>query len=370
MSTKSSGSTIPGSLESRQMLNGHHHLLYCAWICILLPGCFGSAQDVGTPSASIAPADDADVELTLVHEGATYKLYRGRFYRVNERTGRWDFVAEGYDPAFYEKNYVEQDGGIFRKHENGKLYRTVREFSDDFENARTIRDLIGVERGWTAFTLQSPKSPTVSDYVRLRKRILSGDSDFLENRIEPTGDLAHGGQTALRAYCVARSGDAVTNKASLETELIHFVRGDDVWFAGWYYVPAEGGMPFTLMDLETTWFKEHPGIRIMVFGEKHLGVELKWGTKPAYRQQKGHEISFPRGQWVHVKFHVTLSEEQDGVVELWQDGTQIVDARGQNLPLSHTIYNSLEVGISAHSFGTLPATLYVDDVSISARPPE
>jgi hypothetical protein len=47
-----------------------------------------------------------------------------------------------------------------------------------------------------------------------------------------------------------------------------------------------------------------------------------------------------------------------------------VDARGQTLPLSHTIYNSLEVGISAHSFGPLPATLYVDDVSISARPPE
>ena len=70
-----------------------------------------------------------------------------------------------------------------------------------------------------------------------------------------------------------------------------------------------------------------------------------------------------------------LSEKEDGVVELWQDGTRIVDARGQTLPLAHSIYNSLEVGISArsisvHSIGPLPATLYVDDVSISNQPLE
>ena len=341
-----------------------------AFVCLLLMGCSGSAQDTGTPKTTIDPVDDAQVELTLAQDGKIFKLYRGGIYRVNERSGRWDFVAEGYDPDFYEKNYVEQDAAIFRKHENGKLYRVRREFSDDFEDSCTIRDLIGVERGWTAFTLQSPKSPTVADYVRLRKRILTGDGDFLENRIEPSDEVAHGGQTALKAYSVPRSGDAVTNKASLETELMHYVRGDDVWFSAWYYVPAEGGMPFTLMDLETTWFEEHPGIRIMVFGEKHLGIELKWGAKPTCRQQRGKEIVFPRAKWVHLKFHITLSEKDDGVVELWQDGTKIVDAHGQTLPLAHSIYNSLEVGISAHSIGPLPATLYVDDVSISDQPLE
>ena len=341
-----------------------------AFACLLLMGCSGSAQDTRTPKATIDPVDDAQVELTLIQEGKTFKLYRGGTYCVNERSGRWDFVAEGYDPGYYEKNYVEQDGAIFRKHENGKLYAVRREFSDDFEGARTIRDLIGADRGWTAFTLQSPKSPTVGDYVRLRKHILTGDGDFLDNRIEPSGEVVHAGQAALRAYSVPRSGDAVTNKASLQTELMHYIRGDDVWFAAWYYVPTGGGMPFTLMDLETTWFKEHPGIRIMVFGEKHLGVELKWGTKPTYRQPRGKQIVFPRAKWVHVKFHITLSEKEDGVVELWQDGTKIVDARGQTLPLAHSIYNSLEVGISAHSIGPLPATLYVDDVSISNQPLE
>ena len=247
-----------------------------AFVCLLLTGCMAATQDATTSARTIDPVDDAEVELTLVQEGTTFKLYRGGIYRVNERSGRWDFVAEGYDPDYYDKNYMEKDGAIFRKGDNGTLYRVGQEFSDDFENAKTIRDLIGVERGWTSFTLQSPRTPTVEDYVRLRKRILAGQADFLDNRIKPSGEVVHAGQTALKACSVPRSGDMVTSKASISTELIHFVRGDDVWFAGWYYVPTGSAMPFTLMDLETTWFKEHPGIRIMAFGDKHLGVELKW----------------------------------------------------------------------------------------------
>jgi hypothetical protein len=338
-------------------------------VCVLLTGCGVSAQHTTTPAQSIDPVDDAEVELTLVQDSMTFKLYRGGIYRVNGRTGRWDFVAEGYDPDFYEKNYKEQDGVVFRKGDDGVLYSVRQEFKDDFENAKTIHDLIGVERGWTSFTVQSSKTPTVRDYVRLRKQILKGEAEFLDNRIEPSGQVAHAGQTALRAYSVPRAGDMVTNKASLSTELIHFVRGDDVWFTASYFVPPEGGMPFTIMDLETTWFREHPGIRIMVFNDKYLGVELKWGTKPTYRQAKGHELVFPRARWVHVKFHITLSEREDGLVELWQDGRKIVDSRGQTLPLSHSIYNSLEIGISAHSFGQRPSTLYVDDVSISSQSP-
>jgi hypothetical protein len=38
------------------------------------------------------------------------------------------------------------------------------------------------------------------------------------------------------------------------------------------------------------------------------------------------------------------------------------------LPLAEAIYDSLEIGISAHSFGPNPATVYVDDVAISDKP--
>ena len=43
----------------------------------------------------------------------------------------------------------------------------------------------------------------------------------------------------------------------------------------------------------------------------------------------------------------------------------VLDERGQTLPLASAVYDSLEIGISAHSFGPEPATVYVDDVTIS-----
>jgi hypothetical protein len=338
-------------------------------LCMAAAGCSAADPHVAAEKKTIAPGDEAEVELTWTRNGTTLKLYRGDIYREDESSGRWHFVATGYDPDYFENNYVRRQGTLFRKDDDGQLYKVMREFSDGFENVRSTGDLIDVERGWTALTLQSPKTPTVKDYVKLRKRILEGRADFLDNRIEPTEALAHGGNTSLRAFSVPRRGDMVTNKASISTELVHFVRGDDVWYSAWYFVPADSGMPLTLMDLETGWFKGHPGIRIRVFGEDHLGVELKWSNKPTYRQAKGKETAFPRGRWVHVLFHVTLSEQDNGVVELWQDGERIVATRGQTLPLKHTIYNILEVGISAHSMGRLPATLYVDDVTLAGHPP-
>jgi len=341
-----------------------------AFIFGFLVGCSNAAQPTGSPARAIDPVDESGVETTVVAEGVTYKLYRGGIYRVNARSGKWEFVDQGYDPDYYDKNYTARDGVIYRKGPDGRLYRVKRRFADDFENEQSIRDLIGVERGWTTFTLQSPKAPSVPDYVRLRKRILKQDAAFLDNRVEPTTELVHSGRVALKTHSVPHAPELITHKASLETELLHFVNGDDVWFSGWYYVPDGSGMPTTLMDLETTWFKEHPGIRIMVFGSRYAGFELKWGAKPTYRQPRGHEVAFPANQWVHLEYHLTLSQTEDGAIELWQDGHQIVDARGQTLPLEHTIYNSLEVGLSAYSRSSRPATLYVDDIQISNEPIE
>lgn len=48
-----------------------------AFVCLLLTGCGVSARDATTPAKTIAPVDDAEVELTLVQEEGTFKLYRG-----------------------------------------------------------------------------------------------------------------------------------------------------------------------------------------------------------------------------------------------------------------------------------------------------
>ncbi len=63
-----------------------------------------------------------------------------------------------------------------------------------------------------------------------------------------------------------------------------------------------------------------------------------------------------------------LSEQEDGVIELWQDGQKILDTHGKTLVLAHAIYNSIEIGISAYNEQGKTATLYVDDFHISHQP--
>ena len=130
----------------------------------------------------------------------------------------------------------------------------------------------------------------------------------------------------------------------------------------------DSGMPFTVLDLETTWIAEHPGMRIVIVDGKYASLQLKAAGHAYYRQEKGKEVLFPKGQWVNLKVHLKLTEKDDGVIELWQDGQQILDTHGQTLVLAHAIYNSFEIGISAYNEKEKAATLYVDDVSISDQP--
>ncbi len=318
------------------------------------------------PAPSIPMPDDSLVELTVEHEGTAYKLVNGDLYRV-AAPDRLVFVEKLYDKDFQKENYTEKGGQVLRvDSDTGKTYPTRRHFEEGFENADRIGDLIGPERGWTTFTLQSVKTPTIPDYNRLRSRILKGECDFMDNRVEPTSEIAHSGTRALECYSVAPSPKMVCAKASLSTELLYFVKGDDVWFSGWYFI-SEGGMPFTLMDLESTWIKEHAGMRIMIEDGAAM-FELKWARKPKYRQPKANRVPIPVGRWVHLKARLHLSEAMDGRAELWQDGVKLIDEHGQTLPLANAIYDSLEIGISAHSFGPEPATVYVDDVAISDKP--
>jgi hypothetical protein len=323
---------------------------------------------IARQGARIEPRPESEVERTVTEKGTTYKLYNGNLYRVNDRTHMWEFAQQVYDPDFYAKNYIERDGTIFRKASNGELVPVKKSFADDFENAKQLVDLIGLKRGWTSCELQSPKAPTVNDYVKLRNRILKGESDFLDNRIELSDEVVKDGKISLKTVSMPPSRGMVTAKSSLSTELLHFVKGDDVWMSIWCYVPADSGMPFTVLDLETTWINQHPGMRIVILDGKHACFQLKGFEHPYYRQPKGKEVLFPTGRWVHLKSHLTLSEKEDGVIEMWQDGQKIIDTHGHTLVLAQAIYNSFEIGISAYNEQGKSTILYVDDVSISDQP--
>jgi hypothetical protein len=191
---------------------------------------------------------------------------------------------------------------------------------------------------------------------------------FLDNRVAPDAGVAHGGSNCLTCVSVPPARGMVTAKASLSTELLHFVKGDDVWISLWCRVPADSGMPFTVLDLETTWIEQHPGIRVVIEDGRHVCLQLKSLGNPSYRQPRGKEVEFPRGRWVRLRLHLGLTETPDGVIEVWQDERKIIDTRGQTLVLARAIYNSLEIGITAYNEQGRPATLHIDDVAIGTEP--
>jgi hypothetical protein len=275
-----------------------------------------------------------------------------------------------YDKDFYRKNYQVEGGKIYiLDTDSGERYLARRFFSDSFENAASIRDLMGIERGWTSLTLQSPKAPTVPDYNKLANRILKSESNFLDNRVEPSSEQSHSGKQSLKTLAVAPSSDMSCTKSSLSTMLLHFVKGDDVWYSAWYYYEKMGKFN-TLMDLESTYVLGHAGMRICLNSE-YLHFELaKWTPKSLYRQNVKPGTPFPTKRWVHIKTRLRLSEGEDGIVQLWQDGKLIIDQRGQTLPFAGAVYNSLEIGLSAHATSSDSAVLFVDDVIISDKPIE
>jgi hypothetical protein len=278
-----------------------------------------------------------------------------------------NFISEPYDEGFYEKNFEVDNGVIYRiEIDTGERYPVLRYFSDGFENAATIRDLIGLERGWTQITLLSPEAATIPDFNNLANQILKGESNFLDNRIEPSSEQAHAGQQSLKALAVAPDSSMCCTKASLHTLLLHFVKGDNVWFSAWYYIEDVGEF-ITLMDLETTFVSGWPGMRIRLH-KGYLEFEFaKWEPNYVYRQSEGEAIPVPIGRWVFIEAHLLLSDNDDGIIQLWQDGALIIDRRGQTLPFADAVYDSLEIGLSAHSSGPETAILYVDDLIISAE---
>ena len=137
---------------------------------------------------SIPMPDESSVELTVEHEGTSYKLVHGDLYRVAS-PDRLVFVEKLYDTDFREKNYTQHDGQVFRVDtDTGKRYPTRRHFADGFENADQITDLIDVDRGWNSFTLQSSSTPSIPEYVKLRQRILRSEAEFIDNRVEPSSE--------------------------------------------------------------------------------------------------------------------------------------------------------------------------------------
>ncbi len=319
---------------------------------------------VASAAAQVLPLADYPNSPALMHEGKEYRIVRGDLYaRV---TTTLSFVEHLYDPDVYAKNYTTVAGVVYRLAGNGQKIPVRTRMTEGFEGAATIRDLIGPTRGWTALTLLAPGAPTVPAYVNLFQRILAGKADFIDNRVEPSASIAHGGKTALHAFAVAPTGALYVTKASMETGLAYFRKGDNFYFSGWYYIAK--GHPLSIVDLKDPFLPNYPGMRILFTDDLQPRIELKlgdMGERPTYRASALVQMSTKR--WVNVRLHYFLSDGPDGQIELWLDGQKIIDAQGKTMPLPDSVYANVELGITSNGPGVI-TELFVDDIQFSDKP--
>lgn len=241
------------------------------------------------------------------------------------------------DPALLSVRIKDRDG-------REMIVTRTNHFADDFEH--------GIERrieGW-------------HQHMKLASNSNAGNP---ANRVETTGDQVHSGKFALKTYTPKDSRDL--QKAALLRELFFFPPGSDCWFSAWFYIPGSESIEnLFIFDLEATGY-HGVGRRLMFTGTngRYLMLEGKRSTGPQYSQTES-PVPFPRNQWVHVKLHLHLSPDGKGRVELWQNGTLILNKSGRNM-VENTFYDRVEVGQTANSTHR-ELTMYVDDVKISDKP--
>ncbi|MDX2015658.1 MAG: hypothetical protein SFW67_36025 [Myxococcaceae bacterium] len=324
------------------------------------------------PKATPAPRPDCPLVPPLATT-VEYELPDGRGARVEAGDGfvrpagstRWDFVASLYEPTWYEDAYEVVDCQILRR-DDERRWPIRRSQRDDFEGTGDFLTRFGPDAGWTGVTLQSPTTPTIPSYVALRRCLFERTCDFRDNRFDLVEEPGRG--RFVRATSVAK-GSLVTAKASFESSLVYFIKGDVVTFRA--KVRVVSGQPFSFFDLESGFISESPGPRVFLSrgraGDEppHLAVELKFLDKPTFEPAPGQLRAFPFGEWVDVEVELRLDDGPAGAVKIRQNGELVVDAQGQTLPLPDTVLDSLELGISATDVATV---LDLDDVSISAAP--
>jgi len=257
--------------------------------------------------------------------------------------GPTDYTVDDLTILDENANYVE----IAYQGKTGKLYK---HFAFNFDNPNLL-EWFG-DASWSAMTLLSPATKTVTEYIALQKSIRKGEADFIDNRIDAVDGMA-------RFTSVAPAKRMVTAKAMLQNDQLWFVKGDDLWFRGRFFL--QSGVPFTIVDFQERGRTHSPGPRITIWDGTHIGMELKYFGKPTMRQKVA---KVPKGRWFELKLHMML-DDKEGLIRVWQDGELIIDGSMQTLPQANSLLNSLEVGITATDQA---AVLLLDDIVISHQP--
>ncbi len=226
-------------------------------------------------------------------------------------------------------------------------------FREDFENAKRVDDLFARKE----------------DLWNRTER--EGGKQAERNTVMLTSEFTHSGRQALKCVASAADGKKVS-KADIECDGLQFKKGDHVWFSGWFLLPSgtDASQVF-LWDLETSKLRNSPGRRLFLQDGETVASDLGqwWSTKAkSFHQPAATQVKFPKDRWVHVKIHLLLSEGSDGHMQVWQDGVRVLDAMGKTLPRASTVYDRMQVGVTANARTTCEQTVFIDDVMLSNRP--
>jgi len=320
-----------------------------------------SNTDETVPNATIDCNPGQTVINSFENSDGINSIYDdGKLFILNN--GSCSFFGQYFDPDFLEDNYAITDQGIFIRTDTNELFPINNNFIDTFENYDSFLSLFvqsttDLDKFWNNMTLQSPAAPNLEDYVALRNCIFENTCDFIDNKIELVPDPTVATNTVLKFTAVAPTADMVTSKASLASVLPYFTKNDDLWFQADYFLNEN--KPYSLVDFESSFFFGSPGPRIIIRNNQ-IAFENKFGTKILYVQSNG--ISIPTASWFTLKVHLKFSDTNDGVLQVWQDDTLILDTTGINLPTSNAVQNSLEMGISASDVSSI---IYMDNLRIS-----
>lgn len=159
------------------------------------------------------------------------------------------------------------------------------------------------------------------------------------------------GRRAVR-FCVPRA----PNSFRAELSLPHEQGFQERWYGGRLLVPADWTTdPTRASDIVMQWHAipgngkpTNPNLSIAVAG-KHWRIRQNFGEPPERKKGWQQELDDPvqPGQWVAWVIHAKWSPREDGLIEIWKDGKQVVQRKGlnvyTNLGVDYTPY--LKTGI-------------------------
>jgi polysaccharide lyase-like protein len=141
------------------------------------------------------------------------------------------------------------------------------------------------------------------------------------------------------------------------------------YYGAWYYIPEvateganwnlfhfRGGsdLPATVGVLDVSLVNVNDALQLRVFGKGHHTPDEAVDSPP-----------LPIGEWFHVQLYVKRGSGTDGQISLYLNGQQVFDAPKQDTDDSSL--GQWYLGNLATDLTPSDVTLYVDDVSISAR---